>query len=150
MREQLQQYQNPPQKTTQNIKKEFNLRLCIDDRKLNSHIVTARQIKSDGSIGKVIANYSLPTIDNLLARFQGCQYFSTIDLRSGYYHIRLNKEAAEKTAFIIDKGKWVFHSLPFGINIGPTAFSYILGKVLLSCQEFTINYLDDMIVFSRT
>ena len=42
-------------------KKEFNLRLCIDYRKLNSHIVTARQIKSDGSIGKVIANYPLPT-----------------------------------------------------------------------------------------
>ena len=89
-------------------------------------------------------------IDNLLARFQGCKYFSTIDLRSGYYRIRLSKEAVEKTTFIIDKGKWVFHFLPFGINIGPSAFSYVLGKVLSSCQEFTINYLDDIIVFSQT
>ena len=84
-------------------KKEFNLRLYINYRKLNSHIVTARQIKSDGSIGKVIANYPLPTTNNLLARFQGCKYFSTIDLRSGYYHIRLGKEALERTAFIIYK-----------------------------------------------
>ena len=74
--------------------KEFNLRLCINYRKLNSHIVTARQIKLDGSIVKVIANYPLPTINKPLARFQGCKYFSIIDLRSGYYHIRLSKEAA--------------------------------------------------------
>ena len=51
-------------------KKEFNLRLCINYRKLDSHIVTARQIKSDGGIGKVITNCPLPTIDNLLARFK--------------------------------------------------------------------------------
>ena len=68
-------------------KNEFNLRLCINYRKLNSHIITARQIKTDGSLGKVISNYPLPTINNLLARFNGCKFFSTIDLWSGYYHI---------------------------------------------------------------
>ena len=130
-------------------KEEFNLRLCINYRKLNSHIVTVRQIKSDDNIGNVIANYSLPTIDNLLVRFEGCKYFSTIDLRSGYYHMRSSKEAGEKTAFVINKGNWIFHLLPFGINIGPSAFSYVLGKVLSSCQEFSLNYLDDIIVFSR-
>ena len=131
-------------------KKEFKLRLCINYRKLNSHIVTARKIKSDGRIGKVIVNYPLPTIDNLLARFKRCKYFSTIDLRSGHYHIRLSKEVTEKTAFIIEKGKWIFYLLPFGINIGPSTFSYVLGKVLSSCQEFSLNYLDDIIIFSRT
>ena len=129
--------------------KEFSLRLCINYRKLNSHIVTARQIKSEGSIGKVIVNYPLPTINHLLTRFKRGKYFSTIDLRSGYYHVRLSKEATEKTAFVINKGKWIFHSLPFGINIGPSAFSYVLVKVLSSCQEFNLNYLDDVIVFSR-
>ena len=139
----------PKSPTNNHVKhrKEFNLRLCINYMKLNSCIVTVRQIKSDGSIGKVIANYPLPTINSLLARFQVCRYFSTIDLRSSCYHIRLSKEAAEKTTFIIDKGKWVVHSLPFGINIGPSAFSYIVGEVHLSCQVFTINYLDDIIVF---
>ena len=86
-------------------KKEFNPRLCIDYRKLNNHTAAARQIKSDGSIGKVITNYPLPTIDNLLARFEGYKYFSMLDLRSGYYHTRLSQEATEKTAFVIKKGK---------------------------------------------
>ena len=40
------------------------------------------------------------------------------------------KEAVEKTAFVTDKGKLIFHSLPFDINIGPSVFSYVLGKVL--------------------
>ena len=66
-----------------------------DYRKLNSHIVTAMQVKADGSLGKVISNYPLPTIDNLLARLDRCKFFSTIDVRSGYYHIQLTKEAAE-------------------------------------------------------
>ena len=78
---------------------------AVDYHKLNNRILTARQIKVDGRLGKVGANYPLPTIDNLLACFKDCKYFSTIDLHSGYYHIKLTPEAAEKMAFIIDKGQ---------------------------------------------
>ena len=52
--------------TTSANENKFNLRLCIDYRKVNSCIITARQIKGDGSLGKVIFNYSFPTIGNLL------------------------------------------------------------------------------------
>ena len=98
----------------------------------------------------VIFSYPLLTNDSILAHFNGCKYISTINLWLDYYHIKLSKEAAEKTAFITDKGKWIFHSLPFNINIGPSAFSYILGKVLAQCTEFTLNYLDNIMVFSET
>ena len=128
----------------------FNLWLCIDYGKLNSHIQTAHQIKADGTLGKVISNYPLPTINSILALFNGCKYFSTINLRSGYYHIKLSKEVAEKMAFITNKGKWIFHSLPFDINISSSAFSYVLGKVLAQCLECALNYLDDIMVFSET
>ena len=94
---------------------------AINYRRLNSHIQTAHQIKAKGSLGKVISNYPLLTIDSILAHFNGCKYFSTINLRLGYYHIKLSKEAVEKTVFTTDKGKWIFHSLPFGINIGLSA-----------------------------
>ena len=59
------------------------------------------------------------------------------------------KEAAEKTAFMTNKGKWIFHSLPFRINIEPSAISYILGKVLAQCTKFTLDYLDDIMIFSE-
>ena len=149
-KEELAENSRNPSTTPSTNNNKFNLRLCIDYRKLNSHVMTERQIKADGSLGKVISNYPLPTIANLLVRFNGCKFFSTIDLRSGYYHIHLTKEAAQKKTFITDKGKQIFHSLPFDINIGHSAFSYILGKVLASCTEFALNYIDDIIIFSRT
>ena len=127
----------------------FILHLCINYRKLNSHIQSACQIETGSTLGKVISNYPLPTIDIILAHLNSCKYFSTLNLRSGYYHIKLSKEMAEKMAFITDKGKWIFHSLPFSIYIGPSAFSYILGKVLAQCSECTLNYLDDIMVFSK-
>ena len=91
----------------------------------------------------------LPIIDSIWAHFNGCKFFSTIDLRSRYYHIRLTKEAAKKTAFVTNKGKWIFHSLPSGINIGPPAFSYVLGKVPTQCTEIALNYLDNIMIFSE-
>ena len=121
----------------------------INYRKLNGRIQTAHQIKADGSLGKVFFNYPLPTTNSILAHFNGCKYFSTIDSRLGYYHIKLSKEVTEKIAFITGKGKWIFHSLPFGINISPSAFSYIFGKVLAQCSEYALNFLDDIVVFSE-
>ena len=98
-------------------------------------------MKADGSVGKVISNFPLPTIASILAHFNGCKFFSTIDLRSGYYHICLTKEAVEKTAFVTDKGKWIFHLLPFGINIGPSAFflfsRYGPGSVHRICAQLS-------------
>ena len=49
--------------------------------------------------------------------------------------------------FITDKGKWIFHSFPFSINIGQSAFSYILGKGLVQCSEYALNYLDYIMGF---
>ena len=60
----------------------FNLWLCIYYRKLNSCIQAACQIKGIGSLGKVTSSYPLPTMNSILAHFNGCKYFSTIDLRS--------------------------------------------------------------------
>ena len=139
-----------PQDSQSSSKKQFNLRLCIDYRKLNSQIVMARQIKYNWALGKVVASYPLPTIDMLLARFKDCKYFLTLDLRLGYYHIKLTKEASAKTAFVTDKGKWQFHSLPFGINLGPSVFSYVLATMLRHCQAFVLDYLDYIIIFSKS
>ena len=128
----------------------FSVQLCLNYRKLYSCIQTAYKIKTNSSLGKVISNYPLLTIDSVLAHFNGCKYFSTINLMLGYYHIKVSKEKVEKTAFITNKSKWIFHSLPFSINISPSAFSYILEKVLAQYSQYTLNYLDDIMVFSKT
>ena len=53
-------------------------------------------------------------------------------------------------AFVTDKGKWIFHSLHFSINIDPSAFSYVFGKALAPCTKFTLNYIDDIMIFLNT
>ena len=59
-----------PQDPKSSNKKQFNLRLFIDYRKLNSQIIMVRQVKFNGILGKVVASYPLPTIDTLFVRFR--------------------------------------------------------------------------------
>ena len=55
--------ENPSgQSTASPINNKFNLTFCINFRKINSHLMTASQIKADGSLGKAISNY--PTTNN--------------------------------------------------------------------------------------
>ena len=88
--------------------------------------------------------------ESLLARLEGCKYFSILDLKSGYHHIGLSEKSKPLTAFMIHSGKFQWNILPFGIGIGVQMFSFVINKAIRQCSDFTANYLDDIIVFSRT
>ena len=47
-------------------------------------------------------------------------------------------------------GKFQWNILPFGIGIGVQTFSFVINKAIGHCSDFAANYLDDIIVFSRT
>ena len=124
--------------------------MVIDYRQLNKRIITSRVPDRNGKVGKVISNYPIPTIESLLARLEGCKYFSILDLRSGYHHIGLSKQSKSLTAFTTHSGKFQWNVLPFGIGIGVQTFSFVINKAIGHCSDFAANYLDDIIVFSRT
>ena len=52
--------------------------------------------------------YPLPKIDEMFTKLKGAKCFSTIDLRSGYYHITLTRESRAKSAIVVPMGKWEF------------------------------------------
>ena len=129
---------------------EVQLQMVIDYRQLNKRIITSRALDRNGKIGKVISNYPIPTIESLLAQLEGCKYFSILDLRSGYHHIGLTEQSKPLTAFMMHSGKFQWNVLPFGIGIGVQTFSLVINKAIGHCSDFAANYLDDIIVFSRT
>ena len=84
----------------------------------------------------------------MFTKLKGAKCFSTIDLRSGYYHIGLTRESMAKSAFVVPMGKWEFKQTPFGLSQAPVYFQLLIDKVLMGCSKFAMGYLDDIIIFS--
>ena len=122
-------------------------RLCIDYRKVNALQPEVKQ--TDKGTG-CLSLYPLPKIDEMFSKLGGATIFSTIDLHSGYYHIGLMRESRAKSAFIVPMGKWQFKHTPFGLSQAPVYFQLLIDKVLMGCSGFTMGYLDDIIIFSKT
>ena len=122
-------------------KKDGSHRFCVDYHHLNS------LTKSD--------TYPLPRIDDLLDQLGQCKYFSTLDLASGYWQIRVARESREKTTFVTPQGLFEFLVMPFGLTNAPAAFQRLMQRVLAGLNpdagpDFVAVYIDDVLVFSRT
>ena len=84
----------------------------------------------------------------MYANLHSARIFTTLDLRSGYYHIRLDKESKAKTAFVTPFGKYEFNAVPFGLAQAPAYFQQLISMVLQNCSEFVMVYLGN-IIFSK-
>ena len=121
-------------------------RMCVDYRRLNK--LQPEVTKADGGKG-CISLIPLPKIDELYAKLKGFKVFSSLDLRSGYYHIGLTDSAKPKSAFVISSlGKYQFNRVPFGLAQAPAYFQKLINDVLRGCN-FAMGYLDDIIIYSR-
>lgn len=119
-------------------KKDGSLRFCIDYRKLNT-----RTIKDA---------YALPRIEEALEAMGGCSWFSTLDLKSGYYQVEIEEKDKKKTAFTVGPlGFYEFNRMPFGLTNAPATFQRLMEHCLADMNfEKCIVYIDDVIVYSKT
>ena len=118
-------------------KKDGAWRFCIDFRKVNS--VTHKDA------------YPLPRIDETLESLSGSQYFTTLDLASGYWQVEVSESDKEKTAFSTRDGHYEFNVMPFGLTNAPATFQRLMECVLAGLTfEQCLIYLDDIVVFSAT
>lgn len=95
--------------------------------------------------------YPLPRIDDSLDRLRRAKYFSSLDLKSGYWQIEVDERDREKTAFVTPDGLYEFRVLPFGLCSAPATFQRMMDTVLAGLKwQSCLVYLDDVVVFSAT
>src|SRR5260221_5359717 len=118
-------------------RKDGNFRFCIDYRQLNR--LTYQDV------------YPLPRIEACLDTLDGARWFTTLDLRSGYWQVSQDPRDADKTAFITRRGSFRFKVLSFGLTNAPSVFQRLMDLVLAGLGwDICLVYIDDIIVFSRT
>ncbi|GFX23844.1 retrovirus-related Pol polyprotein from transposon 17.6 [Trichonephila clavipes] len=112
-------------------------RLCIDYRKLNE--ITRKD------------STPVPLIDFVIDNLTHAKFFSTLDLTSGYWHIKIHEKDAEKLAFTTNFGLYEWLRLPFGWKNSPAVFQRTIRQILQKYQlTFALNYFDDIIIFSQS
>ena len=73
--------------------------------------------------------YPLPRIEDLFNQLKGVGVFSMIDLRSGYYQLRVKEVDVPKTAFRTQYGHYEFLEMSFGLTNAPAAFMDLMNRV---------------------
>ena len=121
-------------------KKDGSHRFCVDYRELN----TVMKLDS----------YPLPRIDDLLDQLDQSWYFSTLDLASGYWQIRVHRDLVPKTAFITPQGIFEFRVMLFGLTNAPSVFQHLMQRLMglnpTEGPDFVSVDIDDVLVFSQT
>lgn len=118
-------------------KKDGSLRFCVDYRKLNA--ITKLDV------------FPLPRIDDSLDALAHTQYFTTLDLASGYWQVPMEPQSQEKTAFCTPSGLYEFRVMPFGLCNAPATFQRLMESVLGGlARNSCMVYLDDILVIGKS
>ena len=118
-------------------KKDGGIRLCVDYRRLNAK-----------TIGDA---YPLPRIQESFDALVGAQFFSTLDLASGYHQIAMHPDDQHKTAFVTPMGLFEYTRMPMGLSSAPATFQRLMQSTMSDfIFQFLLVYLDDLLVYSKT
>ena len=119
-------------------KKDGGLRFCIDFRRLNSWT------KKDA--------YPLPQMQETMESMVGARFFSTMDLKSGFWQVKMAKDSQQYTAFTVGSmGVYEFLRMLYGLCNTSVTFQRLMQNCLRELNlTYALIYLDNVIVFSRT
>ena len=111
--------------------------MCIDYRALNK--VTVKN------------KCPIPLIADLFDHLGRARYFTKLDLRSGYYQVRIAEGDEPKTTCVTRYGSYEFLMMPFDLTNAPMTFYTLMNKIFHPyLDKFVVVYLIDIVIYSNT
>ena len=104
--------------------KDSKLRICLDPKDLN------RTIRRE--------NYQLPTIEDIATRLHGAKVFTVLDVRRGFWHVRLDDRSSYLTTFHTPFGRYRYKRIPFGISSAPEVFQKKMHELIEGLQGIEV------------
>lgn len=112
------------------------VRVVIDYRKLNEKTINDK--------------FPMPEIEDILETLGKSQYFTILDLKSGFHQIEMHPDHREKTAFSTNYGHFEFTRMPFGLKNAPASFQRAMNNILAELiGKICYVYLDDIVIIGN-
>ncbi|UYV60475.1 K02A2.6-like [Cordylochernes scorpioides] len=112
-------------------KQKGKIRICIDPSDINKVILRS--------------HFPLRTFDQIAVNLHGSKYFTKLDLKKGYWQIKVAPNSQRYFTFSTPWGRYMFLRVPFGIKTAPEIFQKIMAD-LLQDLEGTENSMDDILI----
>lgn len=116
-------------------KKDNQIRLCLDARKLNN--ITKPQFETP------------LTIETLVVRCGKASIYSRLDLQSSFWLIPLENASKKYCGFIVDGHVYQFRVVPFGLSSSSAALVRAMQNILDPYSDFCSHYVDDILIYSK-
>nr|CAN77324.1 hypothetical protein VITISV_012650 [Vitis vinifera] len=95
--------------------------------------------------------YPIPLIADLFDQLGRVRYFTKLDLRSGYYQVKITEGDEPKTTCVTRYDSYEFLVMPFGLTNAPAIFCTLMNKIFHPyLDKFVVVYLDDIVIYSNT
>ena len=116
-------------------KKDGTKRWCMDMRRINEVTVTDSN--------------QAPLQETARERLKGAKYFTKLDMKDGYHHLRIREGDEHKTAFLTEYGLYEWKVMCFGLKNAPAEFARFMSENLREfLNDFVVVYFDDIIIYS--